>query len=206
MYTYYLLPKKYLQVNVFYSSHLLYNNHLMTLSKTLKITQIMGMVYDSSSSPTGCLPDVWVCACICVPCEWFIGSHSFETNVNMKQEKKDAIPQSKSMQVLFWGALAIVLFIISTLSILPSIICASLSYLFSIKYKFNNFPIRYSNIAASLGPNSKVTGLSLFHDVFLRHIRGNRGINYEVPRERKQGKLENFGRRGIIQMLGEWQQ
>lgn len=67
--------------------------------------------------------------------EWFIESHSFETNVNMKQEKKDAnIPHSKSMQVLFWGALAILLFIISTLSILPSLIFASLSYLFSIKY------------------------------------------------------------------------
>lgn len=39
------------------------------------------------------------------------------------------------------------------------------------------------NSAASLGPNAKGAGLSLFHDVFLRHIRGNGGINYGVPRE-----------------------
>lgn len=46
----------------------------------------------------------------------------------------------------------------------------------------------------------KVIGLSLLHDVFLRHMRGNRGINYGVPRGGKQGKLKNFGRRGGMQM------
>lgn len=161
----------------------------MTLSKPLKITQIMVMLCDSSSTPLGWIPDVLVHACLSVCAQWMVCKLQPISNTRLKTKK--GCKQTFCIKLLFcvWMYLAF----------LDSFWC---SFLLFVDKKIKSLICpdgKCKNSGESLGPNTKVIGLSPFHDVFLRH-KGEQRYKLWSAEGGKQGKLKNLGRRGRMQM------